>query len=367
MRKRVVLIGHTYTVKSNRDKIRRLAACPDLEVHLIVPLEWRHQTAGLQRAGISGQEGGYTLHALPVFRSGNNKRFLFRGIIRLLKELQPDIIHLEEEPFNRVTLQIVLLARLFLKNSRIILFTWENIYKKFKIHYRLLEKYNITHADVIICGNREAREIMEKKGATARLVLMPQYGVDLEPYQKPKIGSRFVRVGYIGRMVPEKGVLLLVRAFLRIPGRAKRLHLIGSGPLFSEIPKAPFIRKTGWVDGSRIPGYLRRMDILVLPSYTIRNWKEQFGHILIEAMAAGVAVIGSDSAEIPHVIGNAGLVFRERDEEDLYKKLLLLFKNRGLIGKFASRGLRRVKQLYLNGVLIRRTLGLYRRLGTGAR
>ena len=46
------------------------------------------------------------------------------------------------------------------------------------------------------------------------------------------------------------------------------------------------------------------------------GWKEQFGHVIIEAMACKVPVIGSDSGEIPHVIGDAGLIFPEGNDAD---------------------------------------------------
>jgi glycosyltransferase involved in cell wall biosynthesis len=366
MKKRILIIGHTYTVSSNRDKIRRLARQGDFEIHCLVPLQWAHQTAGLQVFQRTAEDKDYSLYALPVFRSGNNKRFLFRGILGVLTKVKPDIIHLDEEPFNRVTFQIVLLTRLFFKGTRIILFTWENIYKRFKIHYRLIEQYNITRADLIICGNREARAVMEKKGASARLAVMPQYGVDLESYRKPRIPSDRVRVGYIGRMVPEKGVELLIEAFNRIDTGKKSLLLVGAGPLENSIPARPDIRLMKWVAGSRIPEILRRLDILVLPSYGIRNWKEQFGHILIEAMAAGVAVLGSSSGEIPHVIGRAGLVFRERDANDLFKKLSLLFRNKRLIAKYSRLGQERVRTKYTNEVLIRETVRLYGKLSENA-
>ena len=57
---------------------------------------------------------------------------------------------------------------------------------------------------------------------------------------------------------------------------------------------------------------MRKLHALVLPSRTTPRWKEQFGRVLIEAMACGVPPVGSDSGEIPHVIDDAGLVFRGR-------------------------------------------------------
>ena len=58
-----------------------------------------------------------------------------------------------------------------------------------------------------------------------------------------------------------------------------------------------------------VPRHLRALDALVLPSESTPLWKEQFGHVLIEAMACGVPVVGSDSGAIPEVIGEAGLLF----------------------------------------------------------
>ena len=62
----------------------------------------------------------------------------------------------------------------------------------------------------------------------------------------------------------------------------------------------------GYVPHEDVPSYLAHLDLVVLPSETQPNWKEQFGRILIEAMACGTPVLGSDLAEIPSVIRTTG-------------------------------------------------------------
>jgi glycosyltransferase involved in cell wall biosynthesis len=62
-----------------------------------------------------------------------------------------------------------------------------------------------------------------------------------------------------------------------------------------------------------MPDRLQQWDVLVLPSLTRSNWKEQFGRILVEAMACQVPVVASNSGEIPNVVGDAGLLVPEGD------------------------------------------------------
>lgn len=59
------------------------------------------------------------------------------------------------------------------------------------------------------------------------------------------------------------------------------------------------ILRVGQVDSEAMPAFYQQLDVLVLPSRTLAHWKEQFGRVLTEAMACAVAVIGSDSGEIP--------------------------------------------------------------------
>jgi glycosyltransferase involved in cell wall biosynthesis len=97
------------------------------------------------------------------------------------------------------------------------------------------------------------------------------------------------------------------------------LLLLGSGEYREKIES--WAAHKGWPHRVRIllakhaevPRYLGCMDLLTAPSQTMKNWREQFGRMIIEAFACGIPVIGSDSGEIPHVIGDAGLVVHEDD------------------------------------------------------
>jgi glycosyltransferase involved in cell wall biosynthesis len=102
--------------------------------------------------------------------------------------------------------------------------------------------------------------------------------------------------------------------------------------------------------------------VLALPSRTLPNWKEQFGRILVEAMACGVVVVGSDSGEIPNVIGEAGLVFPEDDKEALQAHLTRLIGDAGLRRRLAQAGRERVLENYTQAQIASQTMSVYRTL-----
>jgi len=124
------------------------------------------------------------------------------------------------------------------------------------------------------------------------------------------------------------------------------------------------IRVIDTIPSSQVPDYLNCMDCLVLPSRTTRKWKEQFGRVLIEAMSCEVAVIGSDSGEIPNVIGDCGLIFKEGDVEDLSSKIKLLIGDVELKKELARKGRERVLNNFTQKKVARETYRVWEK-GTG--
>jgi glycosyltransferase involved in cell wall biosynthesis len=170
----------------------------------------------------------------------------------------------------------------------------------------------------------------------------------------------------VGRLVPEKGLLDLVEALPRLPGRV-RLRLVGEGVQRGAIEAraaalgvSERVELRAGVASTEVPAVLRELDALALPSRTTTNWKEQFGRVLIEAMSCGVPVVGSSSGEIPHVIGDAGLVFAEGDVQGLAAALTRLAEDRGLRADLAGRGRERVLAHYTQAAIARRYAEIYR-------
>jgi glycosyltransferase involved in cell wall biosynthesis len=144
------------------------------------------------------------------------------------------------------------------------------------------------------------------------------------------------------------------------------LTLVGSGEelealrkLASEGGIADRVTLGVRLPSAEMPDFYRSLDLLVLPSRTRPNWKEQFGRVLIEAMASGVPVLGSDSGEIPHVIGSAGVVFPEGDVGALRSQLQRLMQDRAARECLAAAGRERVLAQYTMAEIARQTVAAY--------
>jgi glycosyltransferase involved in cell wall biosynthesis len=149
-------------------------------------------------------------------------------------------------------------------------------------------------------------------------------------------------VGFVGRLVEEKGITVLLDAVEQCDGVG--LVLAGSGPLEQEVRR----RTSGALRGRLVSlGLLTRDDVwrmlasidaLALPSLARVGWSEQFGYVLAEAMALSVPVIGSRSGGIPEVIGDAGLIVEEASVTELADAILKLAEDAALSSKLGAIG-----------------------------
>jgi glycosyltransferase involved in cell wall biosynthesis len=157
-------------------------------------------------------------------------------------------------------------------------------------------------------------------------------------------------VGYLGRFVPEKGLSLLMAALEGLAARWRAV-LVGGGPLEPELRAfaARFpgrVRVVTGVTHDEVPRYLNAMDVLCAPSQTAPRWREQFGRMLVEALACGKPVLGSDSGEIPHTLGGAGWVLPEADAGAWSAALARLADDPGHAAELGQRGLERARTCF---------------------
>jgi glycosyltransferase involved in cell wall biosynthesis len=220
----------------------------------------------------------------------------------------------------------------------------------------LIQRYVFSRAGACVASSSECEDIIRKRGYRGPISIM-RFAYDLRPAtidERQDVAARygFTRpaVGFVGRLVPEKGVDLLLRATPPL----RDLHVVigGDGPergpleaLAAELgvrDRVHFLGNLAPEEAIRVIGAL---DVCALPSRTTHFWKEQVGRVPIEAIAQGVPVVGSSSGGIPETAGDGGLIFTEENVDELARCIARALDpayREGLV----ARGLARARDVY---------------------
>jgi len=207
--------------------------------------------------------------------------------------------------------------------------------------------------DLIIIPSESMRKVMEEQfGLISPVEIIPN-GVDLTPYRKGNqpidrtifgFSTNHVISTYIGRLSPEKNLTLLIRAFYGVAMTYDhvRLLIVGDGPerenLEAQVKHMNIDSKvhfTGMVEYKDIPAYLAACDIFVTPSIA-----ETFGLSTIEAMAAGLPVLGVDAPGSRDIIEDGVTGLTTPDDVAVFTaKLTLLSTDHELRKKMGKQAL----------------------------
>lgn len=363
---RVLHISRYYTAAMEA-KLEAMAAQPGFSFCLIRPLIPRDEYG---REVVDLTVPGCHMARIPMLGAQlDPHRALYRTLTLHMPSTRPHIIHAEEEPDSLSALQVALMRRLYAPKAKLLLHTWQNVNRPKRWKVRQVLRISLREADAILCANREAVEVLRAVGYRGTTAVVPPIGVDTRVfYPRPRCQeSRRFRIGYVGRFVAEKGIDVLMGAVSRLSG--VELWLTGSGPYQPELQRLAqtlqIADRVSWrppVKPELLPDILAELDVVVLPSCTTPVWKEQFGRILVESMACGVPVVGSDSGAIPEVIGDAGLVVPEGDVAALTEALARLMSSPSLCQELSERGRARVAEHYTQQRVAERTISAYQTL-----
>jgi glycosyltransferase involved in cell wall biosynthesis len=359
------MLSKACLVGAYQRKLEELARLDDVELTCLVPPYWLQDgtPVRLERA----HTRGYRLAVASVRFNGHFHVFHFTGLRRWLARTRPDVVHVDEEPYNLATGLALRLAERC--GARRLFFTWQNLLRRYPPPFSLWERYSFRAAQHALAGNREAVDVLRRKGYRGPASVVPQFGVDPDVFQpRPRPARGDFVIGYAGRIVEEKGLHILLDA---VQGLAPpwRLQLVGSGPAQPALARQAAQMGIGeqvqfvpHAPSTAMPAIVADWDVLALPSLTRANWKEQFGRILVEAMASGVPCVGSASGEIPHVLGDAGLVVPEGHVASLREALATVRDDAALRQDLAERGRARVLARFTHARIAEQTYRAYRSL-----
>ena len=216
-------------------------------------------------------------------------------------------------------------------------------------------------ADALVANSEGLREVASLVDSGVEVEVIPN-GVDTVRFSPSDThGEGPVRLLYVGRLEPYKGLNCLLDALIRVRGTEKNflLKIVGDGSLRSQLTAeaeraglSDVITFLGWVSPDRIPGIYRDADVFVLPSLV-----EGMPNGVLESMASGLPAIASSVPGTEELIesGTTGITFPPGDSGRLADALIqLMSKNqtRTKMGSAArkaalTRGWDRVAEQYV--------------------
>ncbi len=377
---RVMWLWHAAVVAEYRKPLSVLGECEDLDVVLLIPRRWPERAGQMVEAEPSYAESYRVIMARTLF-TGLYYIYLFPSLLYQLLRYRPDIIYCYEEAHTLIAASVLFLRRIFLPESRVLLYAAQNIKKRYPLPFRLFEHYCFARADMILaCGTLVAHTLRSKGyRGKLRLVGLPTDTNTFAPDTSKRAAGRSALgiaddatlIGYAGKLVEEKGLRTLLSAFAEVARGHDNAHLVlaGGGPLMDELAASGIhlglkdrVHLPGVIHNADLPAFMNALDIFVLPSETRSNWREQFGRVVVEAMSCGVPVIGSDSGEIPTVLGNAGLLFHEGDADALAKQISCLLDETGQRIRLSHLGRERALKLFSVEQVAMQHYSIYRQL-----
>ncbi len=370
---KLLVVSHALSTNVNQAFFADVEAETGWSITLLIPSRWKTPYGALDTSQPWPSFRG-KIRRLNVFRPGDIPRHVYRStLISLLREEQPDAIYVQHEPYGFATMQVYLANAVSIRRP-IGFYTCQNIMKNYPVPLRQMERWVFNNSRFALPITQGALDILRAKGYRNAAEVLP-FAIDsalYHPWTKEAaeirtrlgLGSESIVLGYIGRLVEEKGLRVLIAALEKIPDLPWQLLLVGEGPYKNELQQqiarlgklAPRVRFIGYVPHTEAAHWLSLLDVLLLPSETRPNWKEQFGRVLVEAMACGTPVIGSDSGEIPNVIAETGggLVFHEGDSSALADTIRRIIGTPGLRTRLGEQGRQAISRLYDPRALVRK-------------
>ncbi len=255
------------------------------------------------------------IKSLPCKRQDNISKYILKGLNKIINNFRPDIIYYQGEPWTLMALKCAIISRV--RKIPLFIYTFENLQrvyrrrdKKFFGLNRLLEKIVYKNSK-IIAGNKDAKEIIKKRGFAGEIFILPISGINENQFAKPskKDGAKML---FVGRVVKEKGIGDILEALGKFKDNDENfvLGLVGYGEDRNYFKKRAIslglkdnIKFLGQKKYSSIPKYMKKARVFFYPSRRSLFWEEQFGFSIAEALSCGCEVITTKTGAIPEWFG----------------------------------------------------------------
>lgn len=355
----ILVVSHACFTALNRSVYRTLMNS-GFSVEIVVPDEIRF-SSGIHHADTERQ-GDPPVHFYRLI--GDSPRlYRFHGLLALLKKKAPKVVYLDNDPISWLAYSLGKWCNK--NNAKLICQSCENLpfdilssIKRngvraivpalLKTVFLFLSRNSVDH---VFCINSDGERIF--KGMGYKSVSRIPLGFDEEVFNINRESRNRIRselnitthvVAYFGRLLPEKGVHLLLEALSTLK-HLEWVLMIDRFDIYSNeysrklgimIEKLNLGERVIYIDADHvgIADYMNAADLIVMPSISTPKWKEQYGRVAPEAMACGKLVVAASSGALPELIGDAGILFDEGDVNSLSSIIENILTNSSVIEQY---------------------------------
>jgi len=352
---RILRIAHASLTPALRERERALArGYRDVDLEVVTTNRWREAEVEVDAVD---DDLFPVIKARPRF-SKHIQLFAYEPgpIVAALRRHRPHLIDLNHEPYSVACAEVLTLCSWYAPQAVVVLQTCQNIFHRYPPPFSWLERRALRRVAAAHVCSETVRELLRAKGFQKPVAIVP-FGVNTEAFCQRRVfkseSNETPTIGFVGRMLPGKGLNILADALAQLGAEKWNVLLVGDGPERKTFETTMASRGllnrahfTGAISYDRVPDLYQQMDMLVVPTETTERIREQFGRVLVEAMASGLPVIGSTCGAIPEVIDDAGLIFPEGNSAALAAALRRLLLDCALREELTRAGRRRVMQHY---------------------
>lgn len=294
---------------------------------------------------------------------------VLRSLLQICRQQQVEIWHAHDYKSNLLGLLLRPFHRMRLVTT---LHGWTNMSGRMPL-YAKIDKWCLKYYAAAICVSRDLADECRRHRVSAERCHLVHNGIDTDDYRrqhsiaeaKRRLGApdTGLLIGAVGRLSPEKGFDLLVRATaeLRRSGYDLSLWIAGEGDargeltrLIDELGAGDFVRLLGHVADPKL--FYQAMDV-----YALSSLREGLPNVLLEAMALGAPVVATRVAGVPTLIedDDSGLLVQPGSTIALTEGIRRLLDDQLLRERFSTAARRRVETEFSFALRMEKIVAIY--------
>ncbi len=373
---KIAVVSHTYLEPENRKNIVALSRQADV---MVVCPAWGPV---LVFRKYQFDKSAFAMRFFRIFRPLYvlPAQYLLLTADMGFARFKPDVIQVEYNPWSLMFLQALICRALYCRGAKIVCIFKKNTYRRYPGVWGWakdrLARFSIGRVDHVLAASEMVKRLCREAFAVRAeaITVVHHIGVDIEHFAPRRACSESKRqnvtVGYCGRLDEDKGVSDLVAAVARCRHDGPRgvvLKIIGRGTLGPDLEQraggGDWLEVFPPVSNAEVADFLRQLDIFVLPSRILDDHQEHDAHALLEAMAAGVASIGTRSGIIPEILGGgAGVLVAPSAPNELADAVAALVRDGSRRQALAARARRKAEREWSLDRTAAVKIGVYREL-----